>query len=198
MKGLSPLYFYHRWARFFWPCNIIACREYAAIRSLALKLPPATGIGLDIGCGVGHSLHLNTAVTLVGVEKNHRMARLAKKSHGIPVVIADAVFLPFKKKSLSAVTAVGLTEYIADMARFFSEIERIGSDDIAVILTSSPPTLFTRLRRIISPGIHMRTAEELCRFAGRDFPTLVEIRRSFTQHALMWRRRETSQKDRSA
>jgi SAM-dependent methyltransferase len=191
---MIPL-FYHRWVRFLWPFNRIVKKEYANVRLLAGLMTQKEGIGLDIGCGVGHSFQLMTTTKTIGLDKDRKMARLVRKTCRTPLVIADAVLLPFREGSLCAVNAIGLTEYLSDLKVFLKEIEHVGTEDCEVILTSSPFTLFSRLRRLLSPSVHIRTSDELCRLAACCHLIPVEVLHTFSQDALLLRRKIVAETD---
>ena len=180
--------FYHRWLRFLWPFSRIVKREYANVRSLAGMMTQREGNGLDIGCGVGHSFQLMTTTITIGLDKDRKMAHQARRNYRTPLVIADAALLPFREGSLCAVNAIGLTEYLSDLKFFLREIEHVGTEDCHVILTSSPSTLFSRIRRLFSPSVHIRTSGELCRLAACCHLVPVEILHTFSQDALLLRR----------
>jgi len=103
-----------------WPLCIIHKRETENIISLLHLIPQQDGTGLDLGCGVGHSMKLSEdSMPLIGLDSSFIMARQASKTTNRPVVVADALSHPFKSKSLCLIMAVGLIEYLEDSEKFF-------------------------------------------------------------------------------
>ncbi len=154
--------FYHR-LRTIAPLKFILTRELENIRQLLSKLRSETI--LDIGCGTGHSLEfLNASKMKMGMDKNIRMAKKARKNTRVPVFVADAAFLPIRNHAFGFFSVIGVAEYLKDLQPLFKEMDRTGVAGHYLLVTASPPSLFTTLRRFAGHKI----------IAGKSFKSDLE------------------------
>ncbi len=77
------------------------------------ELPRQSGVGLDLGCGLGfQSLEMRRrGYHVVGIDLAHGLLRKASQS-GAPVVNGDALSLPFASESLDFVYTIGVLHHL--------------------------------------------------------------------------------------
>ena len=171
-----------------WPLCIIHKRETENIISLLHLIPQQDGTGLDLGCGVGHSMKLSEdSMPLIGLDSSFIMARQASKTTNRPVVVADALSHPFKSKSLCLIMAVGLIEYLEDSEKFFSACARSLQPGGFLLVTSSPPGLFTTLRKPGGNKIWIWNTEEIIEQAEWFTFEIVSKKSFYSQEVFLFR-----------
>ena len=122
------------------------------IRNLASMVPQRqVARHLDIGTGTGSSLFIfpQPEKLLVISDISRGMLHAAQRMRTLPAVQFDAgARLPFADDVFDLISAIGVTEYILDLAYFLRETRRITTPEADLIMTSSPPRFATRLRRL--------------------------------------------------
>ena len=176
---------FYKWMRRFWPLSVVLDAEQRAIKSLLGSLENRARRILDIGSGTGRALHcLAPAPVMIGLDKNKKMAR----SIPPPAIVADAHHLPIKPGSIDISLAIGLSEYLADMMPLFRELAMAGRPASHVVMTSSPPSMFTALRRLAGSHIWTRRPAEIIAAASQSTFVLIDSRHSFSQDAFLFKR----------
>jgi SAM-dependent methyltransferase len=118
---------------------------FSGRRERALGLARRFGLRgrlLDLGCGTGGNLcSLADFGPVVGLDVDLGAAREARGRSGRPVVVGDALSLPFEAGRFDAVTAFDLFEHLAHDREGMREVARVLRPGGALLLTvpSCPP-----------------------------------------------------------
>ena len=89
------------------------------------------GVVLDVATGTGRlplALHRHPDFqgTVIGVDHSRRMLAQARQSlPGVPLIIADAVHLPFATNAIEAVTCLEALEFFSSPERGLQELTRV-------------------------------------------------------------------------
>ncbi len=155
------------------------------MQNLAALLPERTfERHIDIGTGTGSSLVIFSRPTrlLVLTDISRAMLKKAQRLQNVPAVLLDAnTALPFAANSFDLLSAIGVSEYIRDLQLFLRELARIAAPDADLLLTSSPPRLVTRLRRLNGARPFARSDEEMIKTFEQSGWQTVDSARSFMQ-----------------
>lgn len=147
---------YHR-IRSFGPLKYILKKEHDNITRLLNGIQ--IKLSLDIGCGTGHSILLITSCNnKIGIDKNLNMAKKALKNSNAPIVVADTRFLPFRNKIFDFFTMIGVSEYLENLDILFQELDRTGVPHYFLLITISPPSIFTKLRGMTGHKLYPRNS----------------------------------------
>jgi len=169
-----------------WPLSRILGRETENSKELLRLVPQREGTGLDIGCGAGNSLNIpGGKVELIGLDGSFVMAKQAAQNTNCPLVVADALSLPFSANCFYLITAIGLLEYLVDIEAFFANCAVVLKPGGHLLVTSSPPGLFTTLRRAGGNKIHPRKTDAVIETAGRFHFSLVQKKSCFSQDVFL-------------
>ena len=106
------------------------------------------GLFLDYGCGTGVVSRILVRLNLevVAFDFSKKMCKITKKTCDVPVVVADALNLPFRGKSFSTVCVSGVLHHIYELERAFEELCRVSRHFICIDEPSTtPPSLIMRL-----------------------------------------------------
>lgn len=114
---------------------------------------------LDAGIGTGTSLDAYPRTSLrIGLDLSLPMARRAER-RGAVAVVGDVRRLPFRPRSLSFVTSVGVSEYIRDIDDYLEEIRRVIPPSGGALVTMAPPAFLNRLRFLLGHRLYLRGQE---------------------------------------
>lgn len=144
---------YHLW-RQLPPFRQILKHEINNCRRLLHNIPVPTTV-LDLGSGVGSTWSIfPEATTKIALDRSHVMiGKIRKHKNTIPVV-GDATCLPVKKECIQNISAVGLSEYIADKKAWLKKVYLCLKPGGHLLVTISPPGIFNRLRNILGNRIY--------------------------------------------
>lgn len=160
--------FYHQLRRI-WPLSRILHIENENVKKMLSKIPLRNGSAVDLGCGTGNSFKIiRSNQIIIGLDKSIRMTRYVHKKLKKDVVVADVLQLPFKKESISFFMAVGLTEYLKDLVSFFDQVRFTAAPESFLLLSSSPPSWVTNLRKIGGNKIYKRRMIDV-QILARDY-----------------------------
>jgi ubiquinone/menaquinone biosynthesis C-methylase UbiE len=85
------------------------------------------GWTLDIGCGSG--MHMNTIASkgvAVGIDISPKLASIAKERSSMPIVVGEAMHLPFKSSTFdSAIAVFGALNHVKSLKKTIRDIARI-------------------------------------------------------------------------
>lgn len=99
------------------------------------------GLFLDYGCGTGvvSRFLVHVGLEVVAFDFSKKMCKITKACN-VPVVVADALNLPFREKSFSTVCISGVLHHIYDLERALEELCRVSRHFICIdeISTTSP------------------------------------------------------------
>ncbi len=143
--------------------------ELDRLRALIPARPFATH--LDVGTGTGSSLKIFAPASLrVLSDRSPAMLRHAAHRFRQPGILCDLERnLPFCDSAFELITAIGVMEYIADFEHVLKELHRVAAPNGCLLMTTSPPGLFTTLRALSGnrPHAHRPQAvREMIRQAG--------------------------------
>jgi len=107
----------------------------------ALALGPGDSL-LDVGCGGGVFLRraLQTGCSATGVDHSREMVRLARKTSGVPIVLAEAERLPFANGEFTAVSSLVAFFFFPEPVQVLRELRRVLDPERGrlAIFTTSP------------------------------------------------------------
>jgi len=106
------------------------------------------GLFLDYGCGTGivSRFLVRMGLEVVAFDFSKKMCKITKENCSVPVVVADALNLPFREKSFSTVCVSGVLHHIYDLERAFKELCRVSRHFICIDeISTTPPPLIIRL-----------------------------------------------------
>jgi tRNA (uracil-5-)-methyltransferase TRM9 len=89
-----------------------------------LLAQPNGSVGLDIGCGNGKYMTVNKEVVLLGSDRSSELVRLARAERNVEVMMADALRLPFRKRTFSFAISIAVIHHFSTPQR---RIESLGS-----------------------------------------------------------------------
>ena len=120
-------------------------RHVATYRLCAAFLPE--GRVLDLGCGVGHSVHALAPRESVGVDRHTQaLAGQQRETH-----VADMRALPLPDSSFASVLSVQSIEHVPDPERVLAEIVRVLGPGGTAVLATPNRLEFGRSDEIIDP-----------------------------------------------
>jgi SAM-dependent methyltransferase len=105
----------------------------AALADLELA---SRGRVLDVGCGTGELTRVLAAEspgTVVGVDADPDLLRVAREETGVPTVAGDATRLPFSDDSFDLVVCQALLVNLPQPSRAIAEFARVSSDLVAAV-----------------------------------------------------------------
>lgn len=124
------------------------------------------GLILDIGSGIGSSLDLFPENRrLVCCDRAVPMLKKIKGRVNLHTSAADAEHLPFRDGIFDMVSLIGVIEYLKDLDLVFQETARVLQPGGFLLLTSSPPSLWTFFRLALGKRLHPRDGAFVNRFA---------------------------------
>lgn len=97
---------------------------------------------LDVGCGTGYitkKLKVNPSIS-IGCDLDISRIKLAREYIGpdVPLVVANAVKLPFKSSIFDMVTAMELLEHVPNAEALLREIKRVSKDYVLITVPNEP------------------------------------------------------------
>jgi ubiquinone/menaquinone biosynthesis C-methylase UbiE len=115
-----------------------AAKIEAAIKSMNTK---KYGLVLDAGCGTGILFEYiaDNSETTVGIDISRKILLQAKKRAenfpNVPLLWADADYMPLKGSIFSHVFAVTLIQNMPNPVKTLNEIKRVAKDDAVIVVT---------------------------------------------------------------
>lgn len=124
---------------------------------------------LDFGCGTGMASQVfeRMGKQVVAFDASREMLRFAKKRCAtVPLVLADALHMPFRDKVFSTTCVVGVLHHILDLDGAFAELTRCTN---SVICINEPCPQASVVMRIILFGVYCASVfrRRLISFAAR-------------------------------
>jgi len=112
---------------------------------------------LDFGCGTGIASKVleRQGKQVVAFDISRGMLRFAKKRCNIPLVLADALNLPFKDKVFSTTCITGVLHHILDLEKTFAEITRCTKEVICINEPCPKPSIAMRLLLIMAYSVSL-------------------------------------------
>ncbi|PID31071.1 MAG: hypothetical protein CR982_00450 [Candidatus Cloacimonadota bacterium] len=134
-------------------------RENRGILQLSTYLSKEKNI-LDLGSGTGNTAELLKEFNVISTDLNFGMCKISKKVSDI-AICCNLLNIPFQSSSLEAVVAVGVSEYIEDLSLFIKEIKRVLANESLLIMSSSPKSIFSYLRKVTGNKIFLRDKKDI-------------------------------------
>jgi len=98
---------------------------------------------LDIGCGIGEWLmSAGEVYPAVGCDLSYYAVTEIKQNTKTPVLVSDALNLPFNDSTFSIITAFDVIEHLADPEVFLKSIFRVLQEDGVLIFSTPNPNSF--------------------------------------------------------
>jgi len=99
---------------------------------------------LDYGCGTGVASRtlIKTGRKVVAFDISRKMVSITKEVLDVPVIVADALHLPFKNQAFSTICVTGVLHHILDLETAFDEIRRCTKDALCINEPSITKSLF--------------------------------------------------------
>ncbi|PNP39030.1 hypothetical protein TGAM01_v205328 [Trichoderma gamsii] len=91
-------------------------KPWPLISSFLTAQPPGT-TGLDVGCGNGKYLPVNPTLHIFGSDRSENLVRLARSERSGEVVVADALSLPYRERSVDFVICVAVIHHLSTAER---------------------------------------------------------------------------------
>jgi ubiquinone/menaquinone biosynthesis C-methylase UbiE len=113
-------------------------------------------IALDIGCGRGNSTSFIPKSTHLVIAVDNCFEMLSRNTTVFPMVSfinTDAVNLPFQSQSFHLILCIGVSEYLDNISKLLSEIERVLIPQGYIIITISNKNILNYLRLLL--GHHL-------------------------------------------
>ncbi|MDZ7269429.1 MAG: class I SAM-dependent methyltransferase [candidate division KSB1 bacterium] len=161
------------------PLHIILRHESRQLTALLQQITLPIHRHLDVGSGTGDALALLPPAGLrVCLDASPAMlARL----RAAPKLAARAEHLPFRGQSFDFITAIGVSEYVADVAAFFRESRRVLTPEGFFLFTTAPPKPGNYARQILGEPLHFLRSAEVAAHLTRSGWRLLAQRRSWLQ-----------------
>jgi tRNA (uracil-5-)-methyltransferase TRM9 len=90
-----------------------------------LKGLPAGSIGLDVGCGNGKYLAVNSEIFIVGSDRSYNLAAIATKHQPHAVVVADILDLPHQKAVFDFAISIAVVHHLSTTERRVEALKSI-------------------------------------------------------------------------
>ncbi|KAL6699015.1 S-adenosyl-L-methionine-dependent methyltransferase [Trichoderma pleuroticola] len=91
-------------------------KPWPLISSFLTSQPPGA-LGLDVGCGNGKYLPVNPSLHIFGSDRSDALVRLARTERNGEVVVADALSLPYRQRSVDFVICVAVIHHLSTRER---------------------------------------------------------------------------------
>ncbi len=163
-------------------------RERKAIESLLKNHPiKRKNRALDIGVGRGESLRFsNDYDGRFAVDFSASMIEKCKSDFPkLHFRVAEAENLPFEGQFFVFVSMIGVAEYIKDLEAVFASVSRVLKEDGVFIVTTSPESLTTSIRRMLGNQIYLHNKEYLLELAKRNNLNLLGSAKSPSQNLFL-------------
>lgn len=148
---------------------------------------PAPECILDIGSGTGSTLDLLSARDLiVAVDRSTAMLERIPRDGALVIAAAKAKALPFSDNSFDLVSLIGVCEYLKRLNPMLREAGRVLRPEGRLLLTSSPPSVWTVLRFALGNRLHPRTRSVIIRHAEKKGFRLMDSTRSLMQEQFLF------------
>jgi len=110
---------------------------------------------LDIGCGTGISTSFFKVKSIIGIDNNKEMLKLAGKN----CIYADATKLPFKNKSFSTIISVTAFHNIKNINKALKEVKRVSSNNNICITFLKKSKKLNHFRKLMKK--HFKNIKEI-------------------------------------
>jgi ubiquinone/menaquinone biosynthesis C-methylase UbiE len=102
---------------------------------------------LDFGCGTGLASNVleKLGKQVTAFDLSRRMLYFAQKRCNVPLVLADALNLPFRDKVFSTTCIIGVLHHILNLEKAFDEISRCTKDTICINEPTPKPSIVMRV-----------------------------------------------------
>lgn len=97
-------------------------------RAVLKAIGPVRGLNvLDAGCGIGRFSHalLQAGATVIGLDRDAAMLRVAADRVAALLILGDALMLPFSDHAFDAAVTVTLCEFASQPERAVAELVRV-------------------------------------------------------------------------
>ena len=153
------------------------------ISSLLNELQIKNGLTLDVATGTGDSLaNLKFRDKTYAIDLSINMLRVAKKRYReVHFSQADALALPFAASTFNLIISIGLIEYLPNITPLFISLRSCLAKNGYLVITSSPPGIFTCLRRLLGHKIYTVTPDNIVTIAHSNNLQTLKIQQTKTQ-----------------
>ena len=179
--------------RWLWPFCLIIEKENANLLDLLTKLNLSKKVVIDIGCGTGNVLQLfSEKLHFVGLDISWEMLTRIHLNKKVDLVQGDANHLPIKGACVELVLSVGLLEYLPNRIHLVKELTTLLKDNGHLLITSSPPGIFTWLRQLHGIKLKGVVPSEVIDVAQKLGLILVKQKHSLMQDQYLFQRKRVT------
>jgi ubiquinone/menaquinone biosynthesis C-methylase UbiE len=170
--------------------DFILKRENSELEFILRSLDINGKTVLDLGTGTGNVLqYLTNSKLVIAIDFARSMLRIVRQTcPQAKLLQAEAIALPIATNSVELVTAIGLSEYLWQIESFFDEVFRILKNNGFLVLTFSPPGIWTQLRLLLGHQIYSRTQEDLITIARKKQFQIMKTSRSLMQGQVLFQK----------
>lgn len=170
-------------------CGSILERENQGIKLLIERISKRDAIVFDLGIGTGNDLKLlPNQFRVVGFDKNLRMLQSTRNGYSVDLVQADVLCLPVGDMTADIILMIGVSEYIREIDSMFKELARIMNPQAYAIITYSPDSMITRLRKLVGNRLIIRSKEEIESLIQLNGFMIMEMNCLKTQHQILMKK----------
>ena len=170
------------------PLSVILNREMRKLSELAVHLVYENNTLLDVGTGCGQSLDVfPDHVRIITLDSCPDMVSRIHRPLILPLV-ADACAPPFPTDTFSAISAVGISEYLPDIDLFFSQMASLLNPGGFLLFTTSPPGLFSFLRAFLGTPLKTYSPQRVLDKALRSGLSCVKQTHTLMQNQYLFKK----------
>ena len=168
------------------PFGYFLQQENKSLAALLTKIPPKFKIVLDLGTGEGNALQfVANHVTKIGVDSSLSMLVNAHRKINAAFINCDLLHLSLKNNIADIVLIIGVLEYFSNLDPIFHEINRVTTKDSYVIISYSPPNIWTFLRQFIGHRIYSIKLKKMIEIIEKNGFEIIKPNKGIMQHQIL-------------
>ena len=116
------------------------------------------------------------------------MLQSTRNGYSVDLVQADVLCLPVGDMTADIILMIGVLEYIREIDSMFKELARIMNPQAYAIITYSPDSMITRLRKLVGNRLIIRSKEEIESLIQLNGFMIMEMNCLKTQHQILMKK----------